>query len=75
MTYSSAPYEPYPQGMPPEGGRHLHQELVKKHLRSALQTVQAMLLAGEMDPLDAVADLAVVRDQLATALEVLERAN
>ncbi len=75
MMYSGAPYEPYPTGMPPAGGRHLQQELVKQQLRGALQTVQAMLLAGEMDPLDAVADLAVVRDRLATALEVLEQSG
>lgn len=73
--YSGAPYDPLPQGMPSEGGRHLQQEFVKKHLRSALQTVQAMLLAGETDPLDAVADLAIVRDRLATALELLERSG
>ncbi|UCF41255.1 MAG: hypothetical protein JSW43_02675 [Gemmatimonadota bacterium] len=73
MMHSGAPYESVPLGMPPEGGRHLQQEFAKKHLRSALQTVQAMLLAGEMDPLDAVADLAIVRDRLATALEVLEQ--
>jgi acetyl-CoA carboxylase carboxyltransferase component len=60
--------------MPPEGGRHVQQELVKKQLRSALQTVQAMLMAGEMNPLDAVADLSIVRDRLATALEALEQA-
>ncbi len=75
MTYSSAPYEPHPRGMPPEAGRHLQQELVKKQLRSALQTVQAMLLAGDMNPLDAVADLSIVRDRLATALEMLEQAG
>jgi hypothetical protein len=61
--------------MPLEGGHHLQQELAKKHLRSALQTVQAMLLAGEMNPLDAVADLSIVRDRLATALEVLEQSG
>lgn len=75
MTYSGAPYEPPQRGMPLDGGRHLQQEFVKKHLRGALQTVQAMLLAGEMDPLDAVADLAIVRDRLATALEVLEQSG
>lgn len=75
MTYSGAPSEPYPRGMPPAGAEVLQRELVKKQLRSALQTVQAMLLAGEMNPLDAVADLAIVRDRLASALEVLEQSG
>jgi hypothetical protein len=75
MMLPGAPHEPYAKRLPPEGGHRLQQEFVKKYLRSALQTVQAMLLAGEMEPLDAVADLALVRDRLAAALEVLEQSG
>ncbi len=68
-------HRPPPPGLPPDRSRRLEQELVKEDLRGALQVVQAMLLSGEMNPLDVVADLAIVRDRLASALEVLEQSG
>ncbi len=68
--YMSA--SPTPLGLPPRVPRRSDKiGTAQGHLRNALRVVQAMLLAGDVDPLDAVADLTIVRDRLVSALEVL----